>query len=247
MNLLKNLSNKEKWDWVLANQRLIKKALATTYINKNEFEECLNQAYIDAYDALKYYDDNKKIGTLVFNVVRQRACRNLSRIRSCVSIPIGFNDRVMAWRKQRKKYAKNVSDDVNLDEACKDFAYSKTNIELLERFLQKNGKAFSSDLDIYSDYVQSIGNKRTDTTYFENTFDRNQFVNYYKKYARNCLSPRERQVIEMGLGIGYDRGYTKPEITKVLGFSYSRTQQLESQAIRKIRRYINERQKFKID
>ena len=84
----------------------------------------------------------------------------------------------------------------------------------VENAIEYNTKSAS-----YNDYVET-----------ENIEDKQNIINIYL----SMLSERERVILSMSTGYGYDREYKDEEIAEVLELSYERVRQLKNAAVKKL-------------
>lgn len=111
---------------------------------------------------------------------------------------------------------KNVNNsDLNMaDIASIDGPLSPDDDYAVENAIEYNTKSAS-----YNDYVET-----------ENIEDKQNIINIYL----SMLSERERVILSMSTGYGYDREYKDEEIAEVLELSYERVRQLKNAAVKKL-------------
>lgn len=111
---------------------------------------------------------------------------------------------------------KNVNNsDLNMAEITFiDGQLSSDDEYAVENTIEYNTKSAS-----YNDYVET-----------ENIEDKQNIINIYL----SMLSERERVILSMSTGYGYDREYKDEEIAEVLELSYERVRQLKNAAVKKL-------------
>lgn len=113
-------------------------------------------------------------------------------------------------------------------------------VEKLQNLLSKVRTPLSMQQSVWSDQ---------DTTFQEVTADNTieapelsvskQLMRRHIRGLLNILSPKERKIIRLRFGIGYDKGKSLSEIGTVFGLSKERVRQLETRALYKLRQNLS--------
>lgn len=110
-------------------------------------------------------------------------------------------------------------------------------VEGVKRVLQANEKAVSLDSPIWSGERATIMDFLADSSsYIPDSLITAASIPNTVNDALSMLSPREREVLKMRFGIGYDNPLTLDDIGKHLGLTRERIRQIEKSALDRLRR-----------
>lgn len=226
----------------MKNERLIKK-IVKRYSNKYrsilEDEDLEQSCFMEFKRAVEKFDSSKgfKFSTYVVWWLRQSIFRTISNTGTLVRIPVHKWDQVGIVQKYINKYSYCSMDEV-IDIINEKEGYDKSTIEDVIILSKNLLKPTSLNYLIGEDQ---------DTEYYEVLVDESQksveesvIESDLKQEIEKCLErlkEKERDIIEKRFGLYDGNVYTLEEIGKEYGVTRERIRQIESKAIRKLKKY----------
>lgn len=223
---------------ILRNQRF-NFAVAKRYDNNEILMDLVNVGTIGMYEAFNEYKLSKGVRFCSFAVWYIRRAINAYLLKENLTIRTTNNTRYLP--KVRK-----IENEFFLKNGRKPCAS-----EVMDILLEKYGIEVASSADLYEVRTNSIDDTCSDEDDFtvekssefaistasynsyEETIENESKANYIKN-ALKVLSEREKTIICMSTGYGYDREYKDAEIGEVVGMSSERVRQLRHSVTKKL-------------
>ena len=223
---------------ILRNQRF-NFAVAKRFNNGDILMDLVNVGTIGMYEAFQKYDYKEGVRFCSFAVWYIRRAINAYLVKENLSVRTTNNTRIMPK-------VKKIENDFFLKNGRK-----PSGVEVMDILMDKYGIEVAVESDIYGTRMESIDAYFGDET--DNTFDKSEEYNNatasYNDYeneveneslslsmrrAMKVLSERERTIICMANGIGYNKDYKDKEIGEELGLTSERVRQLRNSAQTKL-------------
>lgn len=223
---------------ILRNQRF-NFAVAKRFNNGDILMDLVNVGTIGMYEAFQKYDYKEGVRFCSFAVWYIRRAINAYLVKENLSVRTTSNTRIMPK-------VKKIENDFFLKNGRK-----PSGVEVMDILMDKYGIEVAVESDIYGTRMESIDAYFGDET--DNTFDKSEEYNNatasYNDYeteveneslslsmrrAMKVLSERERTIICMANGIGYNKDYKDKEIGEELGLTSERVRQLRNSAQTKL-------------
>lgn len=223
---------------ILRNQRF-NFAVAKRFNNGDILMDLVNVGTIGMYEAFQKYDYKEGVRFCSFAVWYIRRAINAYLVKENLSVRTTNNTRIMPK-------VKKIENDFFLKNGRK-----PSGVEVMDILMDKYGIEVAVESDIYGTRMESIDAYFGDET--DNTFDKSEEYNNatasYNDYeteveneslslsmrrAMKILSERERTIICMANGIGYNKDYKDKEIGEELGLTSERVRQLRNSAQTKL-------------
>jgi RNA polymerase sigma factor (sigma-70 family) len=223
---------------ILRNQRF-NFAVAKRFNNGDILMDLVNVGTIGMYEAFQKYDYKEGVRFCSFAVWYIRRAINAFLVKENLSVRTTNNTRIMPK-------VKKIENDFFLKNGRK-----PSGVEIMDILMDKYGIEVAVESDIYGTRMESIDAYFGDET--DNTFDKSEEYNNatasYNDYeneveneslslsmrrAMKVLSERERTIICMANGIGYNKDYKDKEIGEELGLTSERVRQLRNSAQTKL-------------
>ena len=228
---------------ILRNQRF-NFAVAKRFNNGDILMDLVNVGTIGMYEAFQKYDYKEGVRFCSFAVWYIRRAINAYLVKENLSVRTTNNIRIMPK-------VKKIENDFFLKNGRK-----PSGVEVMDILMDKYGIEVAVESDIYGTRMESIDAYFGDET--DNTFDKSEEYNNatasYNDYeteveneslslsmrrAMKVLSERERTIICMANGIGYNKDYKDKEIGEELGLTSERVRQLRNNAQTKLAAALN--------
>ena len=223
---------------ILRNQRF-NFAVAKRFNNGDILMDLVNVGTIGMYEAFQKYDYKEGVRFCSFAVWYIRRAINAYLVKENLSVRTTNNTRIMPK-------VKKIENDFFLKNGRK-----PSGVEVMDILMDKYGIEVAVESDIYGTRMESIDAYFGDET--DNTFDKsdeynnatasyndyeneveNESLSLSMRRAMKVLSERERTIICMANGIGYNKDYKDKEIGEELGLTSERVRQLRNSAQTKL-------------
>lgn len=232
------IQNDVRNEVILRNQRF-NFAVAKRYNNSDILLDLVNVGTIGMYEAFQKFDYKEGVRFCSFAVWYIRRAINAFLVKENLTVRTTNNTRIMPK-------VKKIENDFFLKNGRK-----PSGVEVMDLLMDKYGIEVAVESDIYGTRMESIDSFYGDET--DNTFDKSEEFNNatasYNDYETNVyndalsstmkkamkvLSERERTIICMANGIGYNKDYKDKEIGEKLGLTSERVRQLRHSAETKL-------------
>lgn len=222
---------------ILRNQRF-NFAVAKRYDTKDIIMDLVSVGTIGMYEAFEKYDYKEGVRFCSFAVWYIRRAINAYLIKENIPVRNPNNNRILPK-------VKRIENEFFLKNGRK-----PSGVEVMDILLEKYGIEVAVESDIYGAHMESIDASinEEDSFTFEKSSDfitatatPNEFENEMEieslssstKRALSVLNNREKTIICMSAGYGYDKEYKDKEIADVLGLTSERVRQLRHSASKK--------------
>jgi RNA polymerase primary sigma factor len=230
---------------IVALQKMVKSNLRFVVSVAKQFQhqgmslsDLINEGNIGLIKAAQKFDETKGFKFISYAVwwIRQSIMMAIAENSRCVRLPINqinmigkINKFIMSYEQEFEKsptideIAKGV--DISSQKVSDILAFSNRNTISLDNPFDSEDSDSNNLLDIYVDSdVES-----TDQNLIKESLSSNI------KNMLNFLPKREKQIIEMHFGIGFDREHTLDEIALNLNLTKERVRQIKEKTIRSLR------------
>lgn len=222
---------------ILRNQRF-NFAVAKRYDTKNIIMDLVSVGTIGMYEAFEKYDYKEGVRFCSFAVWYIRRAINAYLIKENIPVRNTNNNRILPK-------VKKIENEFFLKNGRK-----PSGVEVMDILMERYDIEVAVESDIYGAHMESIDASINDedSFTFEKTSDfitatatSNDFENEIEveslssstKRALSVLNNREKTIICMSAGYGYDKEYKDKEIADVLGLTSERVRQLRHAASKK--------------
>ncbi|MEW6009252.1 MAG: sigma-70 family RNA polymerase sigma factor [Candidatus Omnitrophota bacterium] len=167
--------------------------------------------------------------------IKQSITRALFDQSKTIRIPVYMNEIIARWKKTRERLQQKLKRNPSQDEIAKKM---KLPVEKVYEIENWTAKMSSLEAPIGEDGESKVLDLIEDTSSssvseLKHTLDRDDI-----EKLLDITNPREKQVLDLRFGLHDGKIYTLAEVAKKLKVSRERVRQIEAQAIKKIRKFI---------
>jgi len=177
--------------------------------------------------------------------IRQAITRALIDQGKTIRIPVYMSELISKYKKEKERLRQKLKREPTSSELAKKMKLSGEKIVQLERWMTKKtsleapvGEEGDSQL---GDFIKATGYADTEKE-IESFFLHEEVV-----HLLDAISDREKRVLDLRFGISDGKPHTLAEVAKELRVSRERVRQIEEGAIKKLRKYVAQEQKKKIE
>jgi RNA polymerase primary sigma factor len=206
--------------------------------------DLINEGNIGLMKAVDRFDVNKgaKFSTYASLWIKQAIRRALSNLSKTIRLPVHVMDKLTRIRKSEARLHEALDREPTDEELAADM---DVDVRRVRRYREAARAPISLDSPIGDDNSTSVSEHVADSSAAA-PFDRllNETDNEMVKSALNALSERESKILAMRFGLGDDQPRTLDELGVHFGLTRERIRQLQEQALRKLREWIEKREEL---
>lgn len=225
---------------LMSNQRFVLK-VARTYGNDDNIMDLISQANLGVMEAIKRYDTESNYKFISYAVWWIR--REIFNYFTTIDQPI-----------RKSNYGKMAAKVTHIKNEFYQTNQRYPSIDELKDKLKEYNLDVKDDSDLYDVVYHSIDSKvydGNDAQDFEETEEfstrtasynaaldgeEKEYTKLLVKNLMGILKERERKIIEMVNGIGYERQFTLDEIAEEMGLTRERVRQLKNESEKKMKK-----------
>ncbi len=170
--------------------------------------------------------------------IRQGVIRAIAQQGKMVRLPVYINELLTKWKKTKERLTQKLKRIPTDEEIAKRLRISKEKIEEINLWLATKTSSLEAPIgeeeeNQIQDLVENDSVASPDAV-VEALFDKERVDDLLEK----TLSDREKQVLDMRIGMDDGKRHTLAEVAKKLGVSRERIRQIEEEAIKKLRHFV---------
>ncbi|MGX7576452.1 sigma-70 family RNA polymerase sigma factor [Candidatus Vidania fulgoroideorum] len=212
-------------------------SISKSFVNKGlEFNDLIQEGILGLYKAIDKFEYKKgfKFSTYSTWWIKQSISRSISDHSRIIRIPVHMNDLLFKIKKISNIYFNKKKKDIKNSYISKKFFVEENKIKNLID-VSKNVSSMENNIyDKEKCYLKEIIEDKN-----ENFFEKKIHDNFCKKNIKKILgmlNEREKKIICRRFGIFNNKRQTLEEIGKKMGITRERVRQIESIAIKKLRK-----------
>lgn len=242
---IKRGDKKAREQMIRSNLRLVIN-IAKKYMNLGiPLSDLIEEGNIGLMRAVDKFDPSRgfRFSTYAAWWIKQAISRSIIDQGKMIRIPVYMNEEIAKCKKVTEALAHKLKRKPRASEVAKRMQMGVDKIREINQWVSKMS---SLDAPIGEDGEGQVKDLIEDENLITPDQELETFFN--KERAQELLemmSKRERQILDMRFGISSGNRYTLAAIAKKMGVSRERIRQLESAAIKKLRKIINQQERVK--
>ena len=154
-----------------------------------------------------------------------------------IRVPIYMNELITKWKKTRERLAQKLKRNPSDDQVAKKLKLSREKIEQIKFWLTTQTSSLDAPVGEdgetqVSDLVEDQAAIQPDNS-IEHMLDKERVGNLME-----VMNSREKQVLDMRFGLLDGKPRTLAEVAKELDVSRERVRQIEEEALKKLRKFV---------
>jgi len=176
--------------------------------------------------------------------IKQSVTRSIIEQGKMIRIPVYMNELITKWKKTKEQLSHKLNRQPSDEEVAKKLKLSNEKIEQINFWLSTSTSSLDAPIGEegdtqVSDLLEDKSSAAPDAG-IEQLMDKERVSSLL-----GMMMGRERKVLDMRFGLADGKPHTLAEVAKKLGVSRERVRQIEEEALRKIRAFVNEQEKQK--
>jgi RNA polymerase primary sigma factor len=241
---IKKGDERARKDMIRANLRLVIN-IAKRYFHLGiPLLDLIEEGNLGLMKAVDRFNPNKgfRFSTYAAWWIRQSISRSILEQGKMIRIPVYMNELISKWKKTKEQLSQRVKRAPTEDEISKKLKITKSQREQINFWL--SASTSSLDTPIGDEGDSQLSDIVEDETAVSPDKDIELMMN--KERLASLLSmmrKREREVLDMRFGMVDGKTHTLAEVAKKLGVSRERVRQIEEEALKKLRQFVEQQEK----
>lgn len=174
--------------------------------------------------------------------IKQAITRSISEQGKLIRVPVYMNELISKWKKTKERLSQKLKRTPTDEEIAKRLKLGKDKKEQITMWLSSTTSSLEApvgdeDESQVADLVEDEQAASPDEG-IEHLLDKERVHNLLE-----IMSKREREILDMRFGLAEGKPHTLAEVAKKLGISRERVRQIESSALKKLRKFIKDHEK----
>jgi RNA polymerase primary sigma factor len=174
--------------------------------------------------------------------IKQGITRSISEQGKMIRVPVYMNELITKWRKTKEHLSQKLKRTPSDEEIAKKLRLPKDKMDQINFWLSSTTSSLeapvgedseSQVLDLVQDHAAVSPDAR-----IEHLLDKERVNNLL-----GIMSERERKILDMRFGLADSKAHTLAEVAKKLGVSRERVRQIEEEALKKLRKFVEQHEK----
>jgi len=217
--------------------------IAKRYIGKSPnftFEDLIQEGILGLFKAAERFDKQKgyKFSTYASWWIRQAITRALTEQGRTIRIPISMLNALKKYAKTERMLLKKLGREPLAEEMAAEMGTNVKRIRQIKKFLESPSKIIplKEVLGGNKENASSEFLKNEEMITPEKLAFRNFLKEDLKKFFREFLTEREKEIIEMRFGLKDGIAHTLEEISQETGLSRERVRQIIKESLKKLKK-----------
>jgi RNA polymerase primary sigma factor len=174
--------------------------------------------------------------------IKQRITRYIAEQGKMIRVPVYMNEMITKWKKSKEQLSQKLKRMPSDEEIAKKLKFPKDKVEQINFWLSTQTSSLEAPIgeEGESQVLDLVENKTAVPPDKEviRFLDRERVDSLLER-----MTQRERKVLDMRFGLADGRPHTLAEVAHKLGVSRERVRQIEEEALKKLRSFIQQQEK----
>ncbi len=175
--------------------------------------------------------------------IRQSISRSIVEHGKMIRIPVYMNEMITKWKKTKEQLAHKLNRHASDEEVAKKLRLSEEKVSQINFWLSTSTSSLEAPIgeegeNQVSDLLEDKTSAAPDAG-ISRMMDKERVANLL-----GTMMERERNVLDMRFGLADGKIKTLAEVSKKLGVSRERVRQIEEEALKKIRKFVEQQEKL---
>lgn len=174
--------------------------------------------------------------------IKQSISRSISDQGKLIRVPVYMNDLINKWKRQKEQLSQKLKRIPSDQELAKRLKLPKDKIEQINFWMSTTTSSLDAPVteDSESQISELIENETAEApdAGIEHLLDKERVDSLL-----DLMSTREREILDMRFGLEDAKAQTLAEVAGKLGLSRERVRQIEEEALKKIRKFLQQHDK----